>query len=70
MSTELDEEQLHALVVAGIKRAQARSAARLAELGVDSDELGVWVAERVALGAWPDGDLLAAFRAWSQSKAR
>lgn len=68
--TDIEEDRLHELVVAGIRRAQARSAARLAELGVDSAELGVWVAERVALGAWPDGDLLTAFRAWSQSKAR
>lgn len=64
LAEEIREEQLLDAVATGIRKAQARSAARLEELGIDSSELGLWVAERVAQGAWPDGDLISAFRAW------
>lgn len=64
VAEQLQEEQLLDAVAIGIRNAQARSAARLEELGIDSSELGLWVAERVAQGAWPDGDFVAAFRAW------
>lgn len=64
----LVELELERLVIAGIQKAQARSAASLAALGIDSDELGEWVAEQVNKGRWPEGDLLAAFRAWRDQK--
>lgn len=64
VAEQLQEEQLLDAVAIGIRNAQARSAARLAELGIDSSELGLWVAERVELGRWPDGDFVEAFRAW------
>lgn len=64
LGEELREEHLLDAVAIGIRKAQARSAARLEELGIDSSELGLWVAERVAQGAWPDGDLIEAFRSW------
>lgn len=64
LAEQLQEEHLLDAVAIGIRKAQARSAARLEELGVDSAELGLWVAERVALGAWPDGDLIEEFRRW------
>lgn len=64
VAEQLQEEQLLDAVAIGIRNAQARSAARLAELGIDSSELGLWVAERVELGCWPDGDFIQAFRNW------
>lgn len=64
LAEQLQEEQLLDAVAIGIRNAQARSAARLAELGIDSSELGLWVAERVELGCWPDGDFIQAFRNW------
>lgn len=64
LAEDLREEHLLDAVTLGIRTAQARSAARLEELGIDSSELGLWVAERVAQGAWPDGDLIEEFRRW------
>lgn len=65
---DLVERELERQVIAGIQKAQARSAATLADLGVDLVELGVWVAERVEKGRWPEGDLLEAFRVWRSQK--
>ena len=64
----LVERELERAVIAGIQKAQARSAANLSDLGIDSAELGEWVAERVEKGRWPEGDLLEAFRAWRSQK--
>ena len=64
----LVERELERAVIAGIRKAQARSAATLADLGIDSAELGEWGAERVEKGRWPEGDLLEAFRAWRSQK--
>ena len=61
-------KELERAVIAGIRKAQARSAATLADLGIDSAELGEWGAERVEKGRWPEGDLLEAFRAWRSQK--
>ena len=64
----LVERELERAVIAGIRKAQARSAANLSDLGIDSAELGEWGAERVEKGRWPEGDLLEAFRAWRSQK--
>ncbi|OKS33367.1 hypothetical protein [Pseudomonas aeruginosa] len=64
----LVERELERQVIAGIQRAQARSAATLADLGIDLVELGEWVTEQVEKGRWPDGDLLEAFRIWRAMK--
>jgi hypothetical protein len=64
----LVEGEIERLVIAGIQNAQARSAATLADLGIDRAELDEWVAEQVAQGRWPDGDLLQAFREWKVKK--
>lgn len=64
----LVERELERQVIAGIQRAQARSAATLADLGIDLVELGEWVTEQVEKGRWPDGDLLEAFRVWRAMK--
>lgn len=64
----LVERELERAVIAGIRKAQARSAANLSDLGIDSAELGEWVAERVEKGRWPEDDLLEAFRAWRSQK--
>lgn len=64
----LVERELERQVIAGIQRAQARSAATLADLGIDLVELGEWVTEQVEIGRWPDGDLLEAFRIWRAMK--
>lgn len=65
---DLVEQELERLVSAGIQKAQARSATTLTKLGIDSAELGEWVAEQVEKGRWPDGDLLDAFLAWRDKK--
>ncbi|MBH2035336.1 MAG: hypothetical protein I8H73_20935 [Pseudomonadales bacterium] len=65
---DLVERELERQVIIGIQKAQARRAATLADLGVDSAELGEWVAERVEKGRWPEGDLLEVFRAWRSQK--
>lgn len=65
---DLVERELERQVIIGIQKAQARSAANLSDLGIDSAELGEWVAERVEKGRWPEGDLLEAFRAWRSQK--
>lgn len=64
----LVERELERQVIAGIQKAQARSAATLADLGVDLVELGEWVAEQVEMGRWPEGELLDAFRVWRDQK--
>lgn len=64
----LVERELERQVIAGIQRAQARSAATLADLGIDLVELGEWVADQVESGRWPEGDLLEAFRVWRDQK--
>jgi len=64
----LVERELERQVIAGIQRAQARSAATLADLGIDLVELGEWVADQVESGRWPEGDLLEAFRIWRAMK--
>ncbi len=64
----LVERELEKQVITGIQKAQARSAATLADLGVDLVELGAWVTEQVEKGHWPDGDLLDAFRIWRSQK--
>lgn len=64
----LVEREIERQVIAGIQKAQARSAATLADLGIDRGELDEWVAEQVAQGRWPDGDLLQAFREWKVKK--
>lgn len=69
LAEQLQEEHLLDAVAIGIRKAQARSAARLEELGIDSAELGLWVAERVAQAAWPDGDLIEEFRRWRAERA-
>lgn len=60
----LVERELERQVIAGIQQAQARSAATLADLGIDLVELGEWVADQVERGSWPEGDLLETFRIW------
>lgn len=64
----LVEREIERQVIAGIQKAQARSAATLADLGIDRAELDEWVAEQVEQGRWPDGDLLQAFREWKVKK--
>ena len=64
----LVERELERQVIAGIQRAQARSAATLADLGIDLVELGEWVAEQVGKGRWPEGDFAQAFRVWRDQK--
>jgi len=64
----LVERELERQVIAGIQKAQARSAATLADLGSDRGELGRWVADQVESGRWPEGDLLEAFRIWRAMK--
>lgn len=64
----LVEREIERLVIVGIQNAQARSAATLADLGIDRAELDEWVAEQVQAGRWPDGDLLQAFREWKAKK--
>ena len=64
----LVERELERQVIAGIQRAQARSAATLADLGIDLVELGEWVAEQVGKGRWPEGDFAEAFRVWRDQK--
>lgn len=64
----LVEREIERQVIAGIQKAQARSAATLADLGIDRSELDEWVAEQVEAGRWPDGDLLQAFREWKAKK--
>lgn len=64
----LVEREIERQVIAGIQKAQARSAATLADLGIDRSELDEWVAEQVEAGRWPDGDLLQAFREWKANK--
>lgn len=64
----LVEREIERLVITGIQNAQARSAATLADLGIDRTELDKWVAEQVELGRWPEGDLLDAFRTWSANR--
>ncbi|HBO7934644.1 TPA: hypothetical protein L5C15_005781 [Pseudomonas aeruginosa] len=64
----LVERELERQVIAGIQKAQARSAATLADLGIDLVELGKWVADQVESGRWPEGDLLEAFRIWRAMK--
>ena len=58
------ERELERQVITGIQKAQARSTATLANLGIYLVELGEWVAEQVEKGRWPEGDLLEAFRVW------
>ncbi len=65
---QVGEQELERLVITGIQRAQARSAASLAALGIDSAELGEWVAEQVERGSWPEGDFVEAFRVWRDQK--
>ena len=64
----LVEREIERQVIAGIRKAQERSAATLADLGIDRAELDEWVAEQVEQGRWPDGDLLQAFREWKVKK--
>lgn len=64
----LVEREIERLVITGIQNAQARSAATLADLGIDRTELDEWVAEQVEQGRWPEGDLLDAFRTWSANR--
>lgn len=64
----LVEREIERQVIAGIQKAQARSAATLADLGIDRGALDEWVAEQVELGRWPEGDLLDAFRIWSANR--
>ena len=64
----LVECELERLAIAGIQKAGARSAATLADLGIDSVELGEWVAEQVGKGRWPEGDFAEAFRVWRDQK--
>lgn len=64
----LVEREIERQVIAGIQKAQARSAATLAGLGIDRAELDEWVAELVEAGRWPAGDLLQAFREWKVKK--
>ncbi|HEH8445759.1 hypothetical protein WCD98_14780 [Pseudomonas aeruginosa] len=65
---DLVERELERLAIAGIKKAAARSKARLAELGVDDADLTEFVRLQVEIGRWPEGDLLEAFRAWRDQK--
>lgn len=62
------ERELERQVITGIQKAQARSTATLANLGIYLVELGEWVAEQVEKGRWPEGDLLEAFRVWRGQK--
>jgi hypothetical protein len=64
----LVEREIERQVIAGIQKAQARSAATLADLDIDRAELDEWVAEQVEQGRWPEGDLLDAFRTWSANR--
>jgi len=64
----LVEREIERQVIAGIRKAQERSAATLADLGIDRAKLDEWVAEQVEQGRWPDGDLLQAFREWKVKK--
>lgn len=60
--------EIKRLVITGIQSAQARSAAMLADLGIDRTELDEWVAEQVEAGRWPDGDFLHDFQEWKIKK--
>ncbi|MFU6844179.1 hypothetical protein ACM77K_03615 [Pseudomonas aeruginosa] len=64
----LVEREIEQQVIAGIQKAQARSAATLTDLGIDRSELDQWVAEQVELGRWPEGDLIQAFRKWKAKR--
>ncbi len=64
----LVEREIERQVIAGILKAQARSASTLADLGIDHAELDEWVVEQVEAGCWPDGDLLQVFREWKAKK--
>jgi len=64
----LVEREIERQVIAGIQKAQARSAATLADLDIDRADLDEWVVEQVEAGRWPDGDLLQAFREWKVKK--
>ncbi|MDP3848703.1 MAG: hypothetical protein Q8R10_19980 [Pseudomonas sp.] len=61
---DLAELAIERLVTNGSRAAQARSQAKLAELGIDPADLQTWATEMVGQGSWPEGDFVEAFRAW------